>query len=87
MSDAFKKAWARKVKEGYKYGEDALEQVRFGFELAEEERAREASMESAREKLSMALQGIYHLIDVRTLPRVVKNIEDLVDAKLRERGL
>lgn len=30
----FDKAWQRKRDEGYDYGEDALEQVRFGFELA-----------------------------------------------------
>jgi hypothetical protein len=84
VSDAFKRAWARKVKEGYKYGEDALEQVRFGFELAEEERAREASMESARENLSKALRGI---MQEGSVSYMVKAIEDLIDAKLRERGL
>lgn len=84
MSDAFKRAWARKVKEGYKYGEDALEQVRFGFELAEEERAREASMEHTREKLSRALRGI---MQEGSVSYMVKAIEDLIDAKLRERGL
>jgi hypothetical protein len=87
VSDAFKKAWARKVKEGYKYGEDALEQVRFGFELAKEERAREASMESARERLSKSLLGIYHLMWTGSVPNIVKAVEDLIDAKLRERGL
>lgn len=29
----FEQAWAVKEKEGYQYGEDALEQVRFGWEL------------------------------------------------------
>jgi len=30
----FEKVWAEKKKEGYQYGEDALEQVRFGWEIA-----------------------------------------------------
>lgn len=30
----FEEAWAAKEREGYQYGEDALEQVRFGWELA-----------------------------------------------------
>lgn len=33
----FKEAWAKKKSEGYQYGPDALEQVRFGWELAERE--------------------------------------------------
>lgn len=32
--DNFEDAWHEKVKEGYRYGEDALEQVRFGWEIA-----------------------------------------------------
>lgn len=31
----FEEAWAVKKAEGYQYGEDALEQVRFGWELRE----------------------------------------------------
>lgn len=31
---SFEDAWAQKEAEGYQYGEDALEQVRFGWELA-----------------------------------------------------
>lgn len=30
----FEEVWAEKEREGYSYGEDALEQVRFGWELA-----------------------------------------------------
>ena len=30
----FEHAWAEKEREGYQYGEDALEQVRFGWEIA-----------------------------------------------------
>ena len=30
----FDEVWAEKEREGYQYGEDALEQVRFGWELA-----------------------------------------------------
>ena len=30
----FEQAWAEKEAEGYQYGEDALEQVKFGWELA-----------------------------------------------------
>ena len=37
MSDAFRAAWAKKEVAGYRYGRDALEGVRFGFEIAEEE--------------------------------------------------
>lgn len=33
---SFENAWHEKVKEGYQYGEDALEQVRFGWEIAVE---------------------------------------------------
>jgi hypothetical protein len=29
----FEEAWAEKVAAGYQYGEDALEQVRFGWEM------------------------------------------------------
>jgi hypothetical protein len=32
----FEEVWAEKIKEGYKYGEDALQQVEFGFKLARE---------------------------------------------------
>lgn len=31
----FEQAWAEKEAEGYQYGRDALEQVRFGWELRE----------------------------------------------------
>ncbi len=31
----FEEAWAEKEKEGFRYGEDALEQVRFGWEIRE----------------------------------------------------
>ena len=83
MSDAFKRAWARKAKEGFQYGEDALEQVRFGFELAQEEAAREQSMTSARDKLKRAV--IHHIgWDAR---EVVDAVDGLIEAKLRERGL
>lgn len=34
--DNFENAWHEKMKEGYLYGEDALEQVRFGWEIAVE---------------------------------------------------
>ncbi len=34
LSRSFEEAWAEKEKEGYQYGEDALEQVHFGWELA-----------------------------------------------------
>ena len=33
IDDAFRRAWAEKEAEGYQYGRDALEQVRFGFEI------------------------------------------------------
>ena len=33
----FDEAWAKKVTEGYQYGPDALEQVRFGWEIHEAE--------------------------------------------------
>ena len=36
-SEAFKKAWKRMEAKGYQYGHDALENVRFGWELAREE--------------------------------------------------
>lgn len=36
---AFQKAWAKKRAAGYQYGRDALEGVRFGFEIATEELA------------------------------------------------
>lgn len=36
----FKTAWARKRSEGYQYGGDALENVRFGYEIAVAELAR-----------------------------------------------
>lgn len=34
MRKSFEEAWEAKKTEGYQYGEDALELVRFGFELA-----------------------------------------------------
>lgn len=34
LEDTFEKAWAEKEREGYQYGQDALEQVSFGWELA-----------------------------------------------------
>lgn len=35
-SMSFDEAWQRKIDEGYQYGQDALEQVRFGWELSRE---------------------------------------------------
>lgn len=35
----FEQAWARKEQEGYRYGNDAIEQVRFGYKIAEAELA------------------------------------------------
>ncbi len=35
MSKTFEEVWAEKEKEGYQYGRDALENVRFGWELRE----------------------------------------------------
>lgn len=37
----FEEAWAQKVKEGYQYGQDALEQVRFGWEIRQENELQE----------------------------------------------
>lgn len=37
LSDlSFEAEWAKKEQIGYQYGEDAIEQVRFGFEIAVE---------------------------------------------------
>ena len=36
----FEEEWAKKEAAGYQYGHDALEQVRFGFEIANEAHAR-----------------------------------------------
>lgn len=33
MTKTFEEAWAEKEREGFQYGEDALEYVRFGWEL------------------------------------------------------
>ncbi len=49
MSLSFEEAWKSKEAEGYQYGEDALEQVRFGWELAQET-SHIASSASALEK-------------------------------------
>lgn len=46
----FEEAWKRKEAEGYQYGADALEQVRFGWELREYHAALEAGLHSARTK-------------------------------------
>ena len=35
QAPTFEQVWAQKEREGYSYGEDALEQVRFGWELAQ----------------------------------------------------
>jgi uncharacterized membrane protein YjgN (DUF898 family) len=32
--ETFEEAWARMERKGYRYGKDALEQVRFGWRLA-----------------------------------------------------
>ncbi len=37
MSKTFEEVWAEKEAEGYQYGEDALEQVRLGWELRQKE--------------------------------------------------
>lgn len=34
VDSAFREAWALKEAEGYRYGHDALEQVRFGWDMA-----------------------------------------------------
>lgn len=36
IKEMFEDAWEEKVKEGYQYGQDALDQVQFGFEIAYE---------------------------------------------------
>ncbi len=38
----FDEVWAEKEREGYRYGDDALEQVRFGWELAQHARGEDA---------------------------------------------
>jgi hypothetical protein len=37
MMKTFKEAWAEKEREGYQYGGDALENVEFGWEIAQAE--------------------------------------------------
>jgi len=37
MPKSFEDVWEQKEKDGFRYGADALEQVRFGWRLAEEE--------------------------------------------------
>lgn len=44
--ETFEQAWARMEKQGYQYGEEALEQVRFGWELARAERVTAARIRS-----------------------------------------
>lgn len=39
----FEQAWAKKAALGYQYGEDALENVEFGYEIAAEELARQSA--------------------------------------------
>lgn len=51
----FAVAWKRYEDQGYRYGRDALEQVRFGYRIAQEELQRAAGMRMALVKLSKAL--------------------------------
>lgn len=51
---AFTKAWAKKEVAGYKYGRDALERVRLGWLIAQEER--DAEIEQLRRDLSDAVE-------------------------------
>ena len=51
----FEEAWADKEAEGYQYGRDALEQVRFGWELALA--ARDAELATARAELKKRHDG------------------------------
>ena len=53
VSMTFEEVWAEKEKEGYQYGEDALEQVRFGWELGEAE----------RQKLVTKIEELEHLLN------------------------
>lgn len=46
----FEQAWAEKEAEGYRYGADALEQVRFGWEIACA--TQEAEIKALREQLA-----------------------------------
>ena len=48
ISETFEQAWARQEKKGYQYGPDALEQVRFGWELRGESIAAEKEKEKAK---------------------------------------
>lgn len=52
IAESFEEAWAAMEAQGYRYGEDALEQVRFGWELAFERAAElKAGLQKAREAL------------------------------------
>lgn len=95
MSDAFRAAWAKKEAAGYRYGGDALENVRFGFEIAEEELL---TLEVARKIVEAACRcgsgghprkceahpKAYdaHIFDLQEESKLITRIEDLEEELL-----
>lgn len=62
MVKTFKEAWAAKEAEGYQYGPDALEQVEFGWQLAQDEIDRVSGKFARLEnEATEALQALHQL--------------------------
>lgn len=58
---SFQQVWDQKVREGYQYGPDALEQVKFGWDLAMQQIEK---LQKERDDYSSALKEIREQFDL-----------------------
>jgi hypothetical protein len=83
----FEEEWAKKEADGYQYGRDALENVKFGFEIAQEayERGYDREVETSASVITIALeiegdvdaasQVVEHFLDEGTLQDAINEHE------------
>jgi hypothetical protein len=73
----FEQAWSQKEAEGYQYGEEALAQVRFGWEL------RQPEVDAAETNHLYALEGIKDLNDeIDTLQIKIEGLQAVLNTAL-----
>lgn len=82
MVKTFKEAWAVKEAEGYQYGPDALEQVEFGWRLAQDEIDRvSGKFVRLENEATEALQALHQLAgEVKQVVEDDKAISTLCDS-------
>lgn len=81
----FEIAWAKKIAKGYRYGDDALENVAFGFEIAFEELDTDLKELAARRAADLTADDAEALRWARDLVREIQG--DAVDDERFEEAM